>query len=1180
MALLCTSCGIENPQGQRFCDACGARLAAACPACGAQNRASARFCGECAAPLPGEVHDARYAGGTEATRPAGEEGNGTAQGAPNAQTVAERRLVSVLFADLVGFTPFAEGRDAEEVRETLTRYFDIAGDVIARYGGTVEKFIGDAVMAVWGAPQAREDDAERAVRAALELVDAVAGLGQGITARVGVLTGEAAVTIGATNQGMVAGDLVNTASRLQGVAQSGTVLVGESTMRAASAAIAFEPIGTPVLKGKALPEPAFRAVRVVAERGGKGRSDLLEAPFVGRSGELRLLKELFHTTAREKRPRLVSVIGPAGIGKSRLAWEFLKYVGAVVEPVHWHSGRSPAYGQGISFWALGEMVRGRAGLAETDDEETARARLAATLERFVPDEGERQWLEPALLALLGIGEVPAGGGGELFSAWRTFFERVATTGTVILVFEDLHWADAGLLDFIAHVLEWSRGVPLFIVTLARPELLDKRPDWGAGVRNFASLPLEPLSDSAVREMLAGLAPDLPARARDQIVSRADGVPLYAVETVRMLVSQGRLVEEDGRYRTTGELSKLAVPETLTALIAARLDTLDAVERALVQDAAVLGRSFTPAAVAAVSGQDAAALEERLRSLVRREILELDADPRSPERGQYKFVQALIREVAYNTLARPDRKRRHLAAARFFEGLGNDLVGALANHYLAAHANARNGPEADALAGQARLALVAAGRRAASLGSHEQALAFLEDALSVTDDPADEAPIRELAADAAVEASLGDQGEEHLRRAIEIYRSRQDRPATAQAIADLGAAMVQRYRNLEAIELLEPAAVEFADLEDDPAVMAIGAQIARAYFLLGDTAKALPVIDAMLPAAERAGHVELIADGLITRGSALWWEGMGHQGQGLIAVGEQLANKHNLPRIAFRGYLNRTEFEAHGDPAAGMAASAIGLATARRLGRRPWMVNILVYNRAFCALRTGAWDEIVAELTEEIDNEPDPAQRSPLIAARLPFLALRGESADDELAALVEATEGDTDGLVIGVVANARAWMHVARWELAEARAAFQVAAEPAIQGSSLMAGFAALWAGDVDGARAARGAVKGLAVHGAAVDTRDATLDAGIAVLEGRVDEGLAAYRAVIGKWDELGLPFDRSLTVLTAAAQLGERAAELEPAIEEATATLGRLGAVTLLSHLAPSSAQAHSEGVPSAAG
>jgi class 3 adenylate cyclase len=712
--VICSNCGTENPVGAKFCTECASRLAQVCPACGTANPATAKFCAECATPLAAAApRTTAPAAGGPAPVPAPFVGGAipSVQNAP----VAERRLVSVLFADLVGFTSLAEGMDAEETRELLSRYFDLARDVIERHGGTVEKFIGDAVMAVWGAPTAREDDAERAVRAALALVDAVHAMGPAVQARAGVLTGEAAVTLGAQGQGMVAGDLVNTASRLQSTAAPGAVLVGEPTQRAASRSIAFEPVGEQSLKGKALPVPAWRALRVVAERGGRNRSETLEAPFVGRADELRLLKELYHATSREKRARLISVIGPAGIGKSRLAWEFLKYIDGLVERLWWHDGRSPAYGEGITFWALGEMIRERAGLREDADERTTRAKIAEVVAAHVPDPDEQRWIEPALLALLGVqaGVAPE----QLFGAWRTFFERLAATGPVVLVFEDFHFADGGLLDFVDHLLEWSKGVPIYVLTLARPELLERRPTWGAGKRNFTSQYLEPLPEPAMRELLAGLVAGLPESAVRAIIARADGVPLYAVETVRMLVANGSLELADGEYRPVGDLATLAVPETLTALIASRLDALPADDRALVSDAAVLGQSFTLAALAAVSSLPPAELESRLRALVRRELLVLEVDPRSPEQGSYAFVQALIREVAYNTLARADRKVRHLAAARFFESVGTDeLAGALAGHYLAAHASAADGVEADALAAQARLALRGASERAAALGS--------------------------------------------------------------------------------------------------------------------------------------------------------------------------------------------------------------------------------------------------------------------------------------------------------------------------------------------------------------------------------------------------------------------------------------------------------------------------------
>ncbi len=493
--MICSNCGTENVVGAKFCSECATRLAVACPSCGTANGPTAKFCSECATPL---------SAGAVAS---------SSQGRMAAASIAERRLVSVLFADLVGFTPFAEGRDAEEVRETLSRYFDIAREIIDRYGGTVEKFIGDAVMAVWGAPIAREDDAERAVRAAIDLVDAVTTLAPGIQARAGVLTGEAAVNLGAVGEGMVAGDLVNTAARLQSVAPVGTVLVGEATQRAAASAISFEPVGEQLLKGKASPVPAWRAMRVVAQRGGHGRSDLPEPPFVGREDEFRFLKAALDAAGRDRRARLISITGPGGIGKSRLAWEFEKYIDGVALDIYWHRGRSPAYGDGITFWALGEMVRRRAGLVEGDDESTTRSRIATTVAEYVPEADDRRWVEPALLTLLGLEPAPSGGREMLFAAWRIFFERIAARGTTILLFEDLQWADSGLLDFIEQLLEWSKGVPLLVVTLARPELFDRRPDWGSGTRHATSIALEPLVRCGHARAAGGLRAGLAGRGR-------------------------------------------------------------------------------------------------------------------------------------------------------------------------------------------------------------------------------------------------------------------------------------------------------------------------------------------------------------------------------------------------------------------------------------------------------------------------------------------------------------------------------------------------------------------------------------------------------------------------------------------------------------------------------------------
>jgi class 3 adenylate cyclase/tetratricopeptide (TPR) repeat protein len=1138
---ICSNCGTQNDAQRKFCTECATPLVTGCPNCGTANPPEAKFCGECATPLAG------------AARPA------EAASAP----VAERRLVTVLFADLVGFTPFAEERDAEDVRDMLTRYFDLASEVVTRYGGTVEKFIGDAVMAVWGTPTAHEDDAERAVRAALDLVGAVRSLGPTIEARSGVLTGEAAVTLGATNQGMVAGDIVNTAARLQSVAPPGAVLVGEATFHAASGAIAFEQAGEQLLKGKASPVPAWRALRVVSERGGRNRSEALEAPFVGRDEEFRMLKDLFHATGREQRTRLVSVIGPAGIGKSRLAWEFLKYLDGLVDTIWWHHGRSPAYGEGITFWSLGEMVRGRCGLAETDDEPTTRAKVSAILAQHVPDAEERRWIEPALLTLLGIGS--GIGSEQLFAAWRTFFERLTSSGSVVLAFEDLHWADSGTLDFIDHLGEWSRGHPILIVTLARPELLEKRPDWGAGKRNFASVYLEPLPEAAMRDLLAGLVPGLPEPAVRAIVARAGGMPLYAVETVRMLLTEGRLKEEAGVYVPVGDLTALAVPETLTALIASRLDGLEPADRALIQDAAVLGQSFTLEGLSAISGLDGATLERRLRGLVRRELLTIEVDPRSPERGQYTFLQALIREVAYNTFAKKDRKARHLAAARYFEQLGSDeLAGALAGHYLAAHANAVEGAESEALAAQARLALKAAADRAVSLGAHDQAITFLEQALTVTADPADEADLLDRAGLSARTAARYERAEAFGRRALELHRARGDRLAAAVTIANLGWSLIAGRRGKAALELLVPASAEYADLFPEPAVVALDGLLAAAYVDNEEPRRALEVAERVLETAERGDLVEILTRALVTKGGALGGIGRRREGIGVIRAGEQLARDNRLDEmlmlaLGIRGFL-QGDIDAPGS----VDAYRESLALAGRVGNRVGLLR-MANNLGYTAFQTGDWDEALEHLDGLLAEELERGDRIALLGNSVIVHACRGEDVTAELAELqrligddwTDSTAAVDDAIGNAAMASGRlgdasaAWRHLADQDAINAVEFRYRAARPA------------LWEGDLAGAQADLAALDATGVHGTVVELRRKTIRAGLAAREGRPAEALLLYREVLRGWRDVGLSWDEALTGIDMATLLDPSDPEVRTAAESTRAILVRLGAKPFLERM-----------------
>ncbi len=962
-------------------------------------------------------------------------------------------------------------------------------------------------------PVAHEDDAERAVRAGLDLVDAVQALGPGIQARCGVLTGEAAVTLGATSQGMVAGDLVNTASRLQSVAPAGAVLVGEAVQRATSVAIAYEEAGEQLLKGKVAPVPAWRAVRIIAERRGRGRDDRLEAPFVGRDTELRLLKDLFQATSRERRVRLVSVTGQGGIGKSRLAWEFQKYLDGLVERIFWHEGRSPSYGEGITFWSLGEMVRSRAHLLETDDPVTTRTRIGEMLAQHVPDEEERRRIEPALLALLGAGDTPAGGPAELFSAWRTFFERVAANGVVVMLFEDLQWADPGTLDFIEHVLEWTRNVPILIVTLARPELLEQRPGWGAGKRAFLALDLQALDDASMRELLGGLVVGLPEAAVRSIVARAEGIPLYAVETIRMLVADGRLREREGGigYEPVGELGELAVPDTLHALIAARLDGLDTADRALVQDAATLGQSFTIGAVAAVASLEAAEATKRLDRLVRADLLRREVDPRSPEQGQYAFVQALIREVAYSTLSLRDRRSRHLAAARYFESIGDDeLAGALAAHYLAAYRASTEGPEAEALVAQARIALRAAAERAISLGAPAQAVTFLERAIEVTDASADRAELHERAGAAASNAATQEVALGHFEAARGLYEELGDRPSQARIVAREGNALGSLRRRDEAMARLERGWLEFADLgDDDPDLIGIGRQIASTAIVQGDYKRATEMADLVLGLAERQGLPDLAANAMLTLGTAAFYSGRQWQARALVEGARKIAEEATLTETLFRALVMLPSITALDDPRGALVTERDGIALARRAGNRTSETTI-IYNAVEDARRTGDWDWAVTELAAIAQLDIDESSLVGDRAQQVFFEVYRGTFDRTELPDLHRRTEvlEDRDlqsGLIEidGTIAHAdgdwaaaaKAWMAVA--DVSDLNAPYSLP----------RAGRAAILAGDAATAQAAVDRLAAIGTKGRAIDADRAAIRAGLAALAGDRTAARTGYR-------------------------------------------------------------------------
>jgi class 3 adenylate cyclase/tetratricopeptide (TPR) repeat protein len=971
--ITCSNCGAENPLGQKFCGECGTALVAACPSCGATNPPGQRFCGECGTQLD-----------VSAT--------------PTAPAVAvERRLVSVLFADLVGFTPLSEDRDAEEVRELLSRYFELAAGIVGRYGGQVEKFIGDAVMAVWGTPVAQEDDAERAVRAALELVSAVSEFGREaglpeLAARAAVLTGEAAVNLGAAGQGMVAGDLVNTASRVQGTADPGAVLVGETTRRSTEAAIAYVDVGLHELKGKADATQLWQALRVTAGRAGGLKSQGLEPPFVGRDRELRLAKELFHASADEHKAHLLSIVGIAGIGKSRLAWELYKYLDGITQDVAWGRGRCLAYGDGVTYWALAEMVRMRAGIAEGEDPASAQAKLDATLDEYVDDEEERAWIRPRLSQLVSLETRESLEQADLFAGWRLFFERIAERNPVVLVFEDMQWADASLLDFIEYLLEWSRNHRILVLALARPELADRRGNWAGSLRNATTLSLEPLSDEAMEALLDGFVPGLEGGLRTQILERSEGVPLYAVETVRMLLDRGLLEQVGDEYRPTGAIEQLEVPETLLALLAARLDGLPAEERAVLQDAAVLGKTFTKPALVAVSGFHEAVLDDVLLALVRKQVLSLQADPRSPERGQHSFLQDLLRQVAYETLSRKERKTRHVAAASYLEQQwldGDDeLVEIVASHMLSAIELDPEAGDAGELRTRAEAMLAGAGERAATLGGNESAQRYFEQAIELADSPLRAAELHERAGQMATFGTRVPDARSHYEAAIEGFAGIELSHPAARVRSRLGLLVWGQEGDIaKAVAYMESAFEVLAADEPDADLAQLAVSLARPLFFSGRHDDAMEKNELALDIAEKLQLPEVLSHGLNTKALILSARGRPEEAWLLMRHALEVALTHDLSTAAIRAYINSTALVSmRNREREALELTFKGRELARKVGDRDSEGFLEGWVRGIRSA-LGEWDAVMAD-----DHPPEAHARMNVwrYASVVPILAARGQ----------------------------------------------------------------------------------------------------------------------------------------------------------------------------------------------
>jgi class 3 adenylate cyclase/tetratricopeptide (TPR) repeat protein len=975
--LTCPACATENASGAKFCVECGTALAQSCPACGAPHASGQKFCAECGTPL-------------SATAPASE---------PVA--AAELRVVSVLFVDLVGYTSLSEARDAEDVRALLSRYFEHARTIVGRYGGTVEKFIGDAVMAVWGAPVAREDDAERAVRAGLELVDAVSAFGEEVgapqlRARAGVVTGQVASSA-SPGEGLVVGDRVNTASRVQSTAEPGTVFVDEVTRQASSAAIAYADAGEHAVKGKAEPLRLWRAERVVAGVGGSQRAEGLGAPFLGREPELRMLKELFHTALDRGQPRLITISGAAGVGKSRLRLEFEHYLDGLAGDVLWHSGRCLAYGEGVAYWALAEMVRQRLGIEEDAPPETVERKLGLGLERWLTDAAERDFVAPRLRALLGLAD-PSMSRAELFAGWRLLFERLAEQAPVVLAFEDVQWADDGLLDFVDHLLDWSAGRPIIVLAVTRTELAERRPAWMGGRAGVSPVFLEPLDDRVVDRLLDAMVSGLPAAVRGRIVAQAEGMALYALETVRALLDQGLLADEDGRLVVRGEIgAELAVPASLTSLLTARLDGLEPDERTLVKDLAVMGGSFPRAAIQAITAVPGERVDAALASLVRKQVLAVRADPLSPDSGQYVFAQTLLRTVAYDMLSRHERKPRHLAVAAHLQATygadGEELAEVIAAHLLDAYRAAAGDADEDALRVEALAALRRGAQRAASIGAPEAAERTYSSAVELAGDLPERADLLRSAGDMATDAGRGEAALAHYEAAAAALETDGDRHRALLLAAPICQQLTVLGRNSEGAERARVALEALGPDAAGPEIAEL--LIERGYALLfsGAFGEAEPLLQRALELAQAFELPIVMTRALIHRATLCARQTRIEESRILYTGATDVATRHGLEPERGRALMNLGDLLWRFDLPGAEEHSREAMAVVRRLGHRA-MESIAGGNLVGALVSAGRWDEGAALAGTLLDEGGPERPEAETLHFRLAGLScLRGDLAD-------------------------------------------------------------------------------------------------------------------------------------------------------------------------------------------
>jgi predicted ATPase/class 3 adenylate cyclase len=938
--LACNTCGTENPEGARFCMSCGSSLARTCPNCGADASPGARFCTEC---------------GTALDAPAA-----PADVPETAPTADERRRVTVLFADLSGYTAVAERMDPEAVKSLVDRALRRLGQEVERFGGTVDKYIGDNVMAIFGAPVAHEDDAERAVRAGLGMQEAMgevnADLPDGVDfqLRVGINTGE--VLAGAVGSSYtVTGDTVNVAARLQSAARPGSVTVGERTMAATSQAVKYEALAPLALKGKSELVPAWEADRLIAPhpvgRGETGR----EAPLVGRDYEVATLESRFERVLTEQRPQLVTLVGEAGVGKSRLLREFERRLAGGDSGAYLTTGRCLPYGGGVVYWALAEILRAECGIVETDSSEEAWRKLCRFMERVMqvsgaPDAEAATERKAALIGRsLGMdvppelaraeGDDPERVREAFFSALRSGMEALARLHPLVLAFEDIHWADEGMLDAIEHLARWVRA-PLMLVCLARDELLERRPEFGGGRRNATRVFLEPLAPAHTSELVGALLGD-PEHQGEAIVStvveRSGGNPLFVEEIVRRLA-------ENGGDRPT------ELPDTVQGVLAARLDALDPFERRLVQQAAVVGRTFWEGSLAAVAQEEGRDLEGALVALQDKDILAPGAEGRLAGERELAFKHVLIRDVAYGMLPKAVRSRKHFEVAGFIEQRAGDradeVAPLLAEHYGRAASLGREGgvppDELEEMLERAVRFLEEAGDAACLLFSNAEAASHYRHGreLAAERDPAALARIDEKLGGVSLRLGRVDQAIEVWQECLEYHRGEEVLDRVADLHRKIGYALSQKGERAPAIEHYQKGINLLKDGPPRLELVRLYEEAAWLYLQTGDNMLAIYASEKALRLAERLGE-----DRAASRAHGIFGRVFGRIGDNEKArenleraVDLARASEPNETILALEA-LGRHLETAEADVAGALAAYEEALALSERTGNLPAQVEI-------------------------------------------------------------------------------------------------------------------------------------------------------------------------------------------------------------------------------------------------